>query len=79
MPALNVRNLSEATHHALRLRAAEHGRSMEAEIRAILDDAVRPKAQPRLGTLLSAIGEEFGGVELNLKRDPHPVEAALFE
>jgi plasmid stability protein len=79
MPALNVRNLSEATHRALRLRAAEHGRSTEAEIRAILDDAVRPRAQPGLGSRLSAIGEDFGGVELDLKRDPHPVEAALFE
>ena len=79
MPALNVRNLSEQTHRALRLRAAEHGRSTEAEIRAILDEAVRPRAQPRLGALLSAIGAEFGGVELEIERDPHPVEAALFE
>ena len=33
MGFLNVRNLSEQTHKALRIRAAQHGRSVEAEIR----------------------------------------------
>lgn len=39
MAILNVRNLPEGTHARLRVRAAEHGRSMEAEARAILVEA----------------------------------------
>ncbi len=78
MPALSVRNLSEETHRALRLRAARHGRSTEAEIRAILDEAVRPNARVKLGTMLSAIGRDLGGVDLNVTRDPAPAEPATF-
>jgi len=36
MATLTIRNLPEATHKALRLRAAENGRSMEEEVRRIL-------------------------------------------
>ena len=42
MAAITVRNLPDETHRALKRRAAEHGRSTEAEIRAIPEDAVRP-------------------------------------
>lgn len=55
MAAVTIRNLPEATHRALKLRAAHHGRSTEAEIREILDAAVRPAVRVRLG---SAIAEE---------------------
>jgi plasmid stability protein len=79
MPALNVRGLSEETHRALRLRAAEHGRSTEAEVRAILDEAVSPKERIGLGSMLLAIGRDFGGVDLAIERDPLPPEPALFE
>ena len=79
MASLTVRNLSDATHKALRLRAAEHGRSVEAEIRTILDAAVGPAAQPGLGTMLAAIGQDFGGVALDITRDKTPAEPAAFE
>jgi plasmid stability protein len=36
MATLNIRNLPDDVHRRLRVRAAEHGRSMEAEARAIL-------------------------------------------
>jgi plasmid stability protein len=39
MATLNIRNLPDEVHRRLRLRAAEHGRSMEAEARTILADA----------------------------------------
>lgn len=58
MPALTIRNLPEETHRALRVRAAEHGRSTEAEIRDILEKAARPQGRIRLGSLLAAIGRE---------------------
>ena len=79
MASLNVRNLSEQTHTALRARAAQHRRSVEAEIRAILDAAVTPQKQVGLGTMLAAIGQEFGGVDLDVARDKTPADAASFE
>lgn len=79
MASLNVRNLSDATHKALRIRAAQHGRSMEAEIRAILDDAVSPRQKIGLGSMLAAIGRDLGGVELDTARDRTPADPASFE
>jgi plasmid stability protein len=40
MATLNIRKLPDEVHRRLRIRAAEHGRSMEAEARAILSEAV---------------------------------------
>ena len=77
MAALTVRNLSDATHRALKLRAAQHGRSTEAEVREILEAAVRP--QFAMGSALAAIGKAVGGVELELRRDKMPVKPASFE
>ncbi|HEY4081161.1 MAG TPA: plasmid stability protein [Burkholderiaceae bacterium] len=77
MAAVTVRNLPEKTHRALKLRAAKHGRSTEAEIRSILEEAVQPKVG--LGSALAAIGKALGGVELAVPRDRRPVEPASFE
>ena len=74
MASLTVRNLPDETHRALRMRAARHGRSTEAEIRAILEDAVRPAQRVKLGSLLAEIGSEAGGVELDIQRDRTPAE-----
>lgn len=60
MPAITIRNLSEETHRALKIRAAKHGRSTEAEIRDILDDAARPEGRIKLGSILAEIGRETG-------------------
>lgn len=45
MAALTIRDLDDAIRDKLRVRAAENGRSMEAEVREILADAVRPAAE----------------------------------
>ena len=58
MTTLTVRNLPAEVHRALRVRAAQHGRSAEAEVRAILEEAVRPEGRTRLGSLLAEIGRE---------------------
>ena len=60
MPAVTIRNLSEAAHRALKVRAAHHGRSAEAEMRDILETAVRPASRLRIGSALSALGREAG-------------------
>jgi plasmid stability protein len=74
MASLTVRNLPDETHRALRVRAAQHGRSTEAEIRAIIEDAVRPARRVKLGSLLAEIGREAGGVELDIQRDQTSAE-----
>lgn len=58
MPAVTIRNLSDETHRALKVRAAHHGRSTEAEMRDILESAVRPAERLRLGSALAALSRE---------------------
>jgi antitoxin FitA len=60
MPAVTIRNLPEETHRALKIRAAHHGRSTEAEIRDILEAAVRPADRLRLGTALAEMSRKIG-------------------
>lgn len=79
MPAVTVRNLPVETHRALKLRAARNARSTEAEIRVILEEAVRPKARLKIGSELAAFGQRYGGIELNYQRDRRPIEPAEFE
>jgi plasmid stability protein len=72
MAAIVVRNIGTETHRALRLRARQHGRSTEAEIRAILDGAVRPAARVRLGSALAALAKPWNGLDLKIARDKTP-------
>lgn len=60
MPAVTIRNLSEAADSALKHRAARHDRSAAAEMRAILEEAVRPEGRLRLGTALAAMSRKIG-------------------
>lgn len=76
MSAIVVRNISAETHRALRARARRHGRSTEAEIRTILDGAVRPGARVRLGSALAALARPLGGLNLKVTRDKTPAEPA---
>lgn len=63
--AVSIRGLDERVRERIRVRAARHGRSMEAEMRAILTDAVSEPEQDRglFGALLDRFGA-LGGVEL---------------
>jgi len=84
MPMLTVRNISEPVHRALRIRAAGHGHSMEAEVRAILESAVSPEGRVKLGSLLADMGrkarltdDEFAVFEQ--VRDKAPTRVVNFE
>ncbi len=67
MAAVSVRDLDHSVRERLRLRAAQHGRSMEAEIRAILTDAVSPPSDTDgLALTLMARFSDLGGTELEL-------------
>ena len=84
MATVTVRNLPDEVHLALRVRAAMHGRSTEAEIRAILETTVLPPKRLRLGTALSELGQLLGLSEgdfaiLEKVRDRTPVEPVKFE
>lgn len=84
MPAVTIRDLSEEAHPALELRAARHNRSAEAEMRAILEDAVRPEGRLKLGTALSEIGRKHGITNADVEaieqvRDRRPAEPMTFD
>ncbi len=62
MANVNVRNLPDEVHRAIRIQAAHHGRSTEAEIRTILEQATRSEGRVKLGSLLASIAREAGGL-----------------
>ena len=65
--AVSIRNLDDTVRERLRVRAAAHGRSMEAEMRAILVEAVLEPGDGEgiLGALTARFGE-LGGIDLDL-------------
>lgn len=82
MASITVRNLPDEVHRALRVRAALHGRSTEAEVRAILEEAARPAGRIQLGSLLADIGRraELSEEEQSMfERDKTPAEPLRFE
>jgi plasmid stability protein len=79
MATLTIRGLDDDTKARLRVRAASHGRSMEAEVRSILQEALpsRPTSVG-LGTRIRARFAATGGVDLDLpSRDEMPRAASL--
>jgi plasmid stability protein len=67
MASITIRNLDDSLKEALRRRAAGHGRSMEEEVRRILDAEVyRDSRRPGegLGTWMARRFSEIGGGEL---------------
>lgn len=66
MASITIRNIEDGVKTRLRIRAAEHGRSMEEEARCILRDAL-DRERPR--SLVDLARELFGpehGVDLEL-------------
>lgn len=81
MAAVTIRNLSDEAHRALKVRAAQHNRSAEAEMRAILEAAVRPEGRLRLGAAIAAISGQIGVTNADIDalgrtRDDRPAEPA---
>lgn len=84
MAMLTVRNLPDDVHRALRVRAALHGRSTEAEVREILAIAVKPEARVRMGEALAALGSTIGLTNADFEvfdqvKDQTPAEPPRFE
>ena len=85
MPSITIRNIPDEVHRAIRVRAATHGRSAEAEVRSILEQAAKPQGRLKLGTLLASIAREAGGLSdeelalLENARDKIPGQPMRFE
>jgi antitoxin FitA len=84
MPAVTIRNLSPETHRALKLRAARHNRSTEAEMRAILETAVLSEGRLLLGSALAEMNRKIGHTNADVEalekaRDAQPGEPMRFE
>ena len=79
MAAVVIRNLPESTHRALKRQAKIHGRSTEAEIREILEKAVKPETQENIGEALLAFGRKYGGIELDIPPRTDPAVGADFD
>jgi antitoxin FitA len=84
MAMLTVRNLPDDVHRALRVRAAQNGRSTEAEVREILQSVVKPATRLRMGQALSALGRKLKLTEREIAamerlRDTTPAEPLRFD
>lgn len=84
MAILTVRNVPDEVHRALRVRAAIHGRSTEAEVREILERAVKPEQRVRIGDALAELSGRLGLTNDDFEvfdkvRDKAPAEPMRFE
>ena len=84
MAILTVRNVPDDVHRALRVRAAQHGRSTEAEVREILAAVVKPEKRVRIGDALAAIGRKVGLTDEDIAvfesvRDKTPAQPLRFD
>jgi antitoxin FitA len=80
MAAITIRRLSDQTHESLKARAARAGRSTEAEIRAILDEAANQE-QPKvgIGTAIHQMAMKYGGFDLKIPPRKGKIEPAVFD
>ena len=74
MSSITIRNLDPAIKERLRVRAAEHGHSMEAEARHILQTTLKGPTRAPASNLyerIRALVEPLGGIDLELSpREP---------
>lgn len=81
MATLTVRGFDDELHARLRVRAAEHGRSMEAEARAILGEQLSgpPPAASGLGSRIHARFAAIDGADLDLPPRSEAPRAPVFD
>lgn len=81
MASLTVRNLDDDVKRKLRVRAANNGRSMEAEVRFILTDAIKDdSSEYGLGTAIRELFAPYGDVVLEIPpRDDMVPDTSIFD
>jgi hypothetical protein len=76
MATLTIRDFDEELKAKLRVRAAEHGRSMEAEVRAILASVLtKPTSGLGMGSRIRQRFSDIDDVSLELPARTEPVRA----
>lgn len=70
MATLTIRNLDDDLHRLLRVRAAENGRSMEAEVRALLEEVLAPR-DPDAISWVDRVRERFTEIDPDLAEEWH--------
>jgi plasmid stability protein len=79
MAILTVRNLEDSIKEKLRIVAAEHGQSMEEEVRQILKRAlINENRDKGLATQINQHFAKVGGVSLQLRNRSLPRSAPDF-
>ena len=80
MATITIRQLDDKVKARLRIRAAQHGRSMEEEAREILRSALHSPASGRnLAEIVRRRFAPFGGVDLEIPRRDEMREPPKFE
>jgi len=82
MSSITIRNLDPAVKERLRLRAARHGHSMEAEARRILQSVLSTSHERPARNLYERIHARFarfGGIDLELPRRDEAPEPPRFD
>ena len=74
-----IENLSDETHRGLERLALAHEQTVEVEIRTILDAAVISGEPSDIGSALARLGARFGGIDLEIARDPSLIREANFD
>ncbi|MGH3275262.1 MAG: FitA-like ribbon-helix-helix domain-containing protein [Streptosporangiaceae bacterium] len=77
---LTIRGLDDETHARLRVAAARHGRSMEAEVRALLRERfATPAAERGLGSRIHERFAALDGLDWELPERSERPRAAEFD
>lgn len=81
MATLTIRHLDDEVEAQLRVSAAENGRSMEAEARAILAEHLgRSQSQPPgLGSRIHAAFANLGADDVDISARATPARVAVFD
>lgn len=79
MATLVIRNLRDDVKASLRIQAAQHGHSMEAEARALLTTALVGRRAEGLGTYIHEQFVDIGGVELSMPARDEPARTVRFD
>lgn len=79
MASLTIRDLDDDIKARLRVQAAEHGRSMEAEARMLLAAALSGRRPPKgLGSYIHDQFAEIGGIDVATLHRDEPARAVDF-
>ena len=82
MKKIALHNIPDELHRALRIRAAQNGRSIEAEVLATVRETVMPEGRIKLGSLLAEIGQKIQLTDeelANFERDRTPHRPLTFD